>query len=115
MRAFRLLSIDQVTHSHDSAALREAKALASAIGPRPETYSAPDCLSRLQEHTRTLVAMTERLPPARRLVIASDLEVIVFSVLTYEDLKREKRVEMHRKKAKPTLNTYDDEYGQFYY
>ncbi|KAL1662505.1 hypothetical protein GGF50DRAFT_58831, partial [Schizophyllum commune] len=98
-----------------NAALREAKALASATEPRPETYSAPDCLSRLQEHTRTLVAMTERLPPARRLVIASDLEVVVFSVLTYEDLKREKRVEMHRKKAKPTLNTYDDEYGQFYY
>ena len=59
--------------------------------------------------------MAERLPPAHHLVIASDLEVVVFSVLTYEDLKREKRVEMHRKKAKPALNTYDDEYGQYYY
>ncbi|KAL1709421.1 hypothetical protein EV121DRAFT_286770 [Schizophyllum commune] len=97
-----------------NAALKRARAVLDALGPHAGAYTCQDCVERLGEHVKEVVALMECLDSeGQRGALAYDYEMAVCSVLEYEGREREKREkEARKRKEKPQLNMADDYYDE---
>ena len=85
-----------------------------ALEPHAGAYTCQDCVERLGEHVKEVVALMECLDSeGQRGALAYDYEMAICSVLEYEGREREKREkEARKRKEKPQLNMADDYYDE---